>query len=95
MALANQHTPLDIGVDATFSETSLHYPPIVFPTFDHHVGDHVITFASVLVIRASRVLVERKHCRHPLPKVCVQHFLCKNGAQLYSYLVCRFLLGQG
>ena len=33
--------------------------------------------------------------RHPLPKVCVQQFLYENGTQLCSYLVCRFVLGQG
>ncbi len=27
----------------------------------------------------------KKHYRQPLPKVCVQHFLHKNGTQLYSY----------
>ncbi len=34
-----------------------------------------------------------KHYRHPLPKVCLQHFLYENDTQLYSYLVCRFVFG--
>ncbi len=38
-----------------------------------------------------RVLVEREHNSHPLPKVYVQQFLHENGAQLCSYLVCRFV----
>ena len=30
-----------------------------------------------------------KHCRQPLPKVCVQHFLYENSTQLCSYLYTR------
>ena len=41
------------------------------------------------------VLVECKHKRQPLSKAYVQQFLHKNGAQLCSYLVCRFVFGQG
>ncbi len=42
-----------------------------------------------------RTPVEREHNRHRLPKVCVQQFLYKNGAQLCSYLVSRFVFDQG
>ncbi len=35
-----------------------------------------------------------KNYRHRQSKVCVQQFLHENGAQLYSYLVFGFLLGQ-
>ncbi len=36
-----------------------------------------------------------KHYKQPLPKVCVQQFLYENSTQLCSYLVYRFVLGQG
>ncbi len=31
-ALANHHTPLDVGIDTTFSETSLHNFPVTLST---------------------------------------------------------------
>ncbi len=58
------------------------------------VGTHRVSRVGFSDLRR-RVPVEHKHYRHPLPKVCAQQFLHENGTQLCSYLVCRFVFGQG
>ncbi len=57
--------------------------------------NETLVFSNLRCYRSSA-----KHYKHPLPKVCVQHLLCKNGTQLYSYLVgtcslCRIMRWEG